>query len=130
MFLTESQIRRYVRRVLSENYQSYSLNSGVPEDPRIPPEDIPIIQTIAKTAVRDTTLEITDDEIHISVFSPRGETAAFLTHHLDDDVWTGSGPSERETEMFGERKIKKEDVFDFAKNFGTHKGFMRSLLRI
>ena len=124
MKITESQLRRYVKRMLSEAYQSYPLKyNSVPNDPRIPPEDMPIIKTMAQNvAGGDATVEVTDDEVHISLFSPRGDTEAFLTHHLKDDTWTGSGPSEKETEMFGEKNIDHDDLMDFAKNFGTSEG--------
>ena len=124
MILTESQLRRYIKRMLSEAYQSYPLKyNSIPSDPRIPSEDVPIIQTIAKNVSgADATVEVTDDQIHISLFTPRGDTEAFLTHHLKDDTWTGSGPSEKETEMFGERKIDHDDLMDFAKNFGFSEG--------
>ena len=131
MLMTESQLRRYVRRQLSEQYQSYPLKGGVPDDPRIPPEDVPVIRAASKNAVtRDATVEVTDDEIHISIFSPHGESIAFLTHDLKNDKWSGAGPSDRETEMFGERDLNKEDVMQFANDMGMHKGFMKSLFRM
>jgi len=124
MKITESQLRRYVRRQLNEQYQSYPLTwNKLPNDPRIPKEDMAIIQAASEgVGGQDATVEVTDDEVHISLFSPRGDTKAFLTHDLKTDTWSGSGPSEKETEMFGERRLDKDDVMDFAKNFGSGEG--------
>lgn len=131
MRITESQLRQYVRRMLNEQYQSFNLRQGVPNSELIPPEDLPIIEKIAQNAGgRDFMLEITPQEIHISLFGHRGEASAFLTHNLISDTWTGSGPSERETEMFGERKIDKSKLMKFAEDFGLNNDLMSSLMGI
>jgi hypothetical protein len=97
----------------------------------IPPEDLPIIQKISQNAGgRDVTLEVTPKELHISLFSPHGETVAFLTHNLINDTWVGSGPSQRETEMFGERNLSKTQVMKFVEDFGYDKGLVSSLMGI
>lgn len=120
MKITESQLRRYVRRLLSEQYQSYPLAyNKIPNDPRIPPEDLSIIQAVASNLTgNDATVEVTDDEVSISLFSPHGETEAFLSHDLNTDTWRGSGPSERESAMYGERELNRPTVLKIAKRFG------------
>jgi len=128
MRITKSQLRRYIRRVLKENYQSYKLSQGVPQSELIPPEDIPIIQAVANhSAGRDVTLEVTPTDWQVTLFR-RGNVIASLQHDTANDVWTGMGPSEREADIFGERKLKDaQDAMNFAENFGGEGPIKRGL---
>ena len=119
MRITESQLRRYIRKALKENHQSFKLNNGVPQTETIPPEDIPVIQAIADNVyARDIVLEVTPNDWVVTLFK-RGNPIVILQHNLVNDVWKGTGPSEREADAFGERILKdKTQVMKFAKNFG------------
>lgn len=119
MKITESQLRRYIRKVLKENYQSFKLGKGVPQTETIPPEDMPVIQAINDGVYgRDITLEVTPKNWQVTLFK-RGNPIVILQHDLVNDVWRGTGPSEREADAFGERILKdRTQVMKFAKNFG------------
>lgn len=131
MRITESQLRRYIRRVLKENYQSYKLNQGVPQSELIPPEDMPIIQAVAdRSAGKEVTLEVTPKDWQVTLFR-RGNVIALLQHDIATDVWTGIGPSEREADALGERKLKgAQEAMKFAQNFGGEGPIDRGLSAI
>ena len=119
MRITESQLRRYIRKVLKENYQSFNLGKGVPQTETIPPDDMPVIQAINDGVYgRDITLEVTPKNWQVTLFK-RGNPIVILQHDLVNDVWRGTGPSEREADGFGELILKDmTQVMKFAKNFG------------
>lgn len=119
MRITESQLRRYIRKVLKENYQSFKLGKGVPQTEMIPPADMQVIEILADRAPgKDVTLEVTPRDWQATLFR-RGMPIVILQHDIVNDVWTGTGPSEREADAFGERVLKSmAEVMKFAENFG------------
>jgi len=126
--LTESQLRRYVKKFLKES-TSIKLDRGTPlnADMGIPPEDFEIINKLKnKSHYGDLMMDVTPGRWSITLF--RGsKDICNLQHDFKTDTWSGCGPSADECDMTGGHQLGKgasgrAKAMDFAENFDSEHG--------